>query len=153
MSRFRKLIEKYSSPALAEAWLDRQKKPTARQITNIFYKSARDFKAGRLSLKDFTDICGKLYFDAYLGDRKKFPSGLTVTGSDYRVRAKVIKVHKKNGGFMITRYRLPSIKPDLSSKVTRALSEFSDPSNKDEVDKYWRLKKEFHKKYLGFVRK
>ena len=150
---FRELIEKYSSPSLVRSWFDDNKKPTVKQITDLFYKSARDFKAGNLSLRDFSDICGELYFNAYLGDRRKFPTGLTISGPDHKVRAELVKVSKKGDDFIVTKSKLPPLKPDLDPRVTRAISEFSDPSNKNEVDRYWRLKKEFHEKYLSFVKK
>ncbi|MCL5016304.1 MAG: hypothetical protein M1312_01685 [Patescibacteria group bacterium] len=155
MSKFRKLMEKYSTPALVNGWFKERsgdrKLPNVDQITNIFYKAARDFKAEKLSLKDFSDICGDLYFDAYLGDRKKFPSSLTIQGKDGGVRAGIVKVRKANGKFVATRLKLSPLKSDLDPKIARALNSFSDPSKK-EADRYWRLKKEFHEKYLGFVK-
>ena len=145
-------MEKYSTPPLVKSWFDDRKKPTVKQITSIFYKSARDFKKGKLSLRDFTDICVELFFNAYLGDRKKFPTGITISGPDYREGSVAVEVRRKNGEFVATKSELPPIKPDLNPKVVRALSEFSDPSVNGEANKYWRLKKKFWDKYLGFVK-
>ena len=73
MSEFRKLMEKYSTLSLVKLWFNDRKKPTVKQITGIFYKkSVRDFKRDKLTLKDFTNMCGALYFNAYLGDVKNF---------------------------------------------------------------------------------
>ena len=115
--RARKLVEKYADPSLVKTWYSRpvhmRKLPNVDSITDIFYKSARDFKAGNLSLRDFSEICDDLLFGAYLC--------------------------------------LISPKPKLDDKVETALWKFADPSG-NEADSRWRLKKEFHEKYLRFVK-
>ncbi len=148
---FIKLMERYSAPSVVRLWFDERKKPSVKEISNIFYKSARDFKVGKIGLITFSSICMELYFDAYLSDRKKFPSGLTIQNKNGKVRAEVVKVTRTNGKFVATRLKLPPLKSDLDPRVVRALGAFSD-SYGNEADRYWRLKKEFHEKYLGFVR-
>ncbi len=140
MSKFRKLMEKYSSATLVDGWFKERsgdrRLPNVDQVTDIFYKAARDFKAGELSLKDFSDVCGELLFGAYLQyapTRKKQSYHLLLT----------VKPNPSLNS--------ESSKRKLDPKIEKALFAFSDPYG-EEVDKHWRLKKEFHEKYLGFVK-
>lgn len=109
------LLGEYYDSILVKRWLENHDYPSLKRIADIFYKAARDFKAGKIDINDFSGICDILYFDTYLN------------------------ISKHDG------------ENDLDERIKTALSIFSD-SYKEEADENWLLKKEFHEKYLGFVK-
>ena len=60
-----KLYNRYLNKEVLERWRE-GKNLSQEQMADVFIKAAKDFKTGDLSIVEFTQICGDLYFGAYV---------------------------------------------------------------------------------------
>jgi len=65
-SDWKRIFKEYLDEETIRGWDENEKNLTQEQMADVFMKAAKDFKAGKLNIDEFTIICGNLYFGAYV---------------------------------------------------------------------------------------